>query len=259
MKSSKISLQLLANTLINLSEQNGAEISPQNSAKTLSVRFDQPSPFDLGETKVIPFSFFGNPISFEIPETPYGWTVTLSKMNERGGTLAITASSFCLRCKTTLPIVLSNGITSIKQSIILSLNPYSIPVGTICYEDHEPMGIVFRQKTPIQKGLILHKKHTRAAWGCPKPRTYAIDKDNGLNNVNRIEAVDATFDTFPSFNWRRKHGDYWYMPSRHEPLRLFDNKDEVNGGFAWSVYFQGGHLNYHKKEYEKLVRTIRAF
>ena len=285
MKTSKISLQILANTSIALSEENGSVASQKREGDSfLSISFTQPEPFNLGETKVIPFTFDGKPVTFEVMKAPQGWTATLLKINDSGGSIAITATNFHRQCKGSLSLILSNNITSTKVSIALALDPYTIPVGTVCFENGRPVGVVFRSKTKHQKGLIVHKEDTSSSWGCPSSLTYAIDRDNGSNNVNRIEAIDNTLESYPSFSWCRSHGDQWYMPSLHELLNLFYNKaevnsrmyeirgvplttdgaaywasNEVNDSFAWSVYFQDGHLNYHKKEYNKLVRAICAF
>jgi hypothetical protein len=284
METSKFSLDILANSSITLSEETDINVAKKQKAPTLAINLPQPDAFDLGETKAIPFTFSGNPTKFELLETPYGWTVSLLKLNEYGGTLAITASNFSLDPQSKLELAISGSKAYAKCSITLSLNMCTIPVGTACYQNGNPVGVVFRPKTKHQKGLVVHKKHTSTAWGCPKSHTYAIDRDNGQNNAACIEAIDATFEEFPSFSWCRGHGHDWYMPSLHELVYLFYCRAEVNSSmyeisgmplatdgaaywasnevndcFAWSLYFQDGHLNYHKKEYTKLVRAIRAF
>lgn len=260
------------------------DINKQKTATALAIHFPQPEAFNLGETKVIPFTFNGAPTKFEVLDISYGWTVSIAKLNEYGGALAVTASSFSLDPISVLELAISNHESQVKCSIELSLNMSTVALGTACYESGNPIGVVFRVKTKHQKGLVVHKKHTSMAWGCPNSHTYATDRDNGLNNAACVEAIDATLEKYPSFSWCREHGQDWYMPSLHELIHLFYNKteintrmyeisgvllaidgaaywasNEVNDRFAWSLYFQDGHLNYHKKEYDKQVRAIRAF
>lgn len=285
MKTSKISLQILANTMSSTAKKTGGkEAQTQHESETLAISIEQPDVFSLGETKAIPFKFNGYPINFEILEAPYGWSVSLLKLNEKGGTLAVTASNFSLQLQSTLSLICSNGIVAVKKSLELTLDPLTVPVGTICHENGKSVGVVFRPKTKHQKGLIVHKNHAVMAWGDPVSITYATDRDNGQNNMARIKTIDTTFEDYPSFSWCCNHGEHWYMPSLHELLCLYHSRaevntcmyeisgiplatdgtaywasNEVNDKFAWSVYFQDGHLNYHKKGYDKLVRAICAF
>ncbi len=285
MKTSIISLEILANSLKTLPENaNSTKAKAQESPTApLAVNFEQPNSFDLGETKVIHFTFSGMPTRFELLDPPFGWVVSLAKVSEYGGSIAITASKFSLDTQSTLDFVISNHEVSAKNSVKLSLSLYTIAVGAVCHENGKPVGVVFRPKTKHQAGLIVHKKNTSAKWG-NAAHTYAIDRDNGLNNAAIIGTIDETLNKFPSFGWCCGHGRDWYMPSIHELIYLFYSKAEVNSSlyeisgsplvtdgaaywasnevndrFAWSLYFQDGHLNYHKKEYNKLVRAIRSF
>ncbi len=79
--------------------------------------------------------------------------------------------------------------------------------------------------------LSLDGESTRWTDGDLKNETSAFDADDGMKNMEAIEAYinesGKSWKDFPLFNWARELGDGWYIPSVNEALAIVIS---LNGG-----------------------------
>ena len=134
----------------------------------------------------------------------------------------------------------------------------------------------------VQHGLIAASSDlsTTAEWGCDT--TYilgAVGTAIGTGNQNTIAIMNACSESGIA---ARLCGDLvlegysdWYLPSKDELARLYDNKAAIGGfgniyywsssessghEFAWFQYFlDGGQIYGGYKGYSYYVRAVRSF
>ena len=92
------------------------------------------------------------------------------------------------------------------------------------------MGIVFREKTAQQKGLVVsHDVKDAGGWWMPVTATgfvykltNAKDENDGAKNLEKIKKWRDWEKWYPAFSWCTKKGDGWYLPAINELKTLCD-------------------------------------
>ncbi len=106
------------------------------------------------------------------------------------------------------------------------LHPYK--VGDL-YEDGDLKGVIVDVTEDGRHGLIisLDEAPEMLAWTADKAKVGALgldDMKDGRNNMARlaehIAAAGGQWSDYPAFEWCRKLGEGWYLPSINEVLRM---------------------------------------
>ncbi len=106
------------------------------------------------------------------------------------------------------------------------LHPYK--VGDL-YEDGNLKGVIVDVTEDGRHGLIisLDEAPEMLAWTADKAKVGALgldDMKDGRNNMARlaehIAAAGGQWSDYPAFEWCRKLGEGWYLPSINEVLRM---------------------------------------
>ncbi len=92
------------------------------------------------------------------------------------------------------------------------------------------MGIVFREKTAQQKGLVVsHDVKDAGGWWMPVTATgfvykltNAKDENDGAKNLEKIKKWRDWEKWYPAFSWCTQKGDGWYLPAINELKALCD-------------------------------------
>ncbi|MGP1420337.1 MAG: InlB B-repeat-containing protein [Tannerella sp.] len=92
------------------------------------------------------------------------------------------------------------------------------------------MGIVVREKTAQQKGLIVsHDVKDAGGWWMPVTATgfvykltNAKDENDGAKNLEKIKKWRDWEKWYPAFSWCAKKGNGWYLPAINELKTLCD-------------------------------------
>ncbi len=106
------------------------------------------------------------------------------------------------------------------------LHPYK--VGDL-YDDGDLKGVIVDVTEDGRHGLIisLDEAPEMLAWTADKAKVGALgldDMKDGRNNMARlaehIAAAGGQWSDYPAFEWCRKLGEGWYLPSINEVLRM---------------------------------------
>ncbi len=92
------------------------------------------------------------------------------------------------------------------------------------------MGIVVREKTAQQKGLVVsHDVKDAGGWWMPVTPTgfvykvtNARDENDGTKNLEMIKKWNNWEKWYPAFSWCTSKGDGWYLPAINELKTLCD-------------------------------------
>ena len=95
-------------------------------------------------------------------------------------------------------------------------------------------GVVFYRDASVVK--IVSVEEISAKWGPYGTITNATDKDNGINNMNAIKALDADLSDYPAFKWCAEYGAGWYLPARYELWAIYDNRSTIDSTLSANGY-----------------------
>lgn len=90
------------------------------------------------------------------------------------------------------------------------------------YSDNNKDGIVISITDDGLHGKIISMQEKLCSWSTEHIATSAIDEENGVNNMKKIQSIIGWREKYPAFAWCADLGDDWYLPSFHE---IYDIKD----------------------------------
>ena len=135
-------------------------------------------------------------------------------------------------------------------------------------------GIVFYITDNGLHGKIVSEDETKCVWSTEKITTYATEKNDGMANMKKIQAISGWHEKYPAFAWCADKGEGWYLPALNELKTLYESKVvELKSSWYWSsteydyrwaeeVYMYNGHTaSYYKDDnnYDHYVRAVYAF
>ncbi len=81
-------------------------------------------------------------------------------------------------------------------------------------------GIVFCVTDGGRHGKIVSGNYGFCQWASiddiEKGQLGVFDEDDGMNNMNKIRAVEGWREKFPAFAWCADKGEEWYLPAKNE-------------------------------------------
>jgi regulator of chromosome condensation, RCC1 (fragment) len=137
------------------------------------------------------------------------------------------------------------------------------------YSQNGKDGIVFYITNNGLHGKIVSEDNVDYKWSTEYISTGAINNNDGMANMKKIQAISGWHEKFPAFAWCADKGEGWYLPALNELKMLFESKiinsysywssTEYDIGNAWLVNLLDGSTNgNHKKDYYN-VRAVSAF
>jgi hypothetical protein len=77
---------------------------------------------------------------------------------------------------------------------------------------------------------------TVLAWSTEDKATNAINKDDGMANMNTIKAINPDLSKYPAFEWCSAHGTDWYLPAYNELSELRQNQLTISSTLSANSY-----------------------
>ncbi len=133
-------------------------------------------------------------------------------------------------------------------------------------------GVVFYITSDGLHGKIVSEDETQCAWSTENVSTGATDKNDGMANMKKIQAISGWHEKYPAFAWCADKGDGWYLPALNELKTLYESKtvelsywywssteDYYNCYIAWIVNMSDGGTSGSNKYSTLYVRAVSAF
>lgn len=83
---------------------------------------------------------------------------------------------------------------------------------------------------------IVSVDETVLAWSTEDKATNAINKDDGMANMNTIKAINPDLSKYPAFEWCSAHGTDWYLPAYNELSELKNNQHTISSTLSAKDY-----------------------
>ncbi len=148
------------------------------------------------------------------------------------------------------------------------------------YSRNGKKGIVFYVTDNGLHGKIVSETEAAYKWSVEDVRTGATDKNDGMANMKKIQAISGWHEKYPAFAWCADNGDGWYLPALNELKTLFESKvvklisgdhdkywsstesDDDDWWGVWCVWCVDGNIkeygHYYNGNYSH-VRAVSAF
>lgn len=101
------------------------------------------------------------------------------------------------------------------------------------YSRNGKKGIVFYVTDNGLHGKIVSEDEMYCQWSVEDVRTSATDKNDGMANMKKIQAISGWHEKYPAFARCADKGDGWYLPALNELKTLYESK-VVKSGWYWS-------------------------
>ena len=164
----------------------------------------------------------------------------------------------------------------IPRKLPTTYPPYKI--GDYYCEDGK-QGVVFEVSADGRHGKIVSMTHDNFMWGMRGTLIGADSNTDGAVNMAKVKSVPDWESEYPAFMWCADLGEGWYLPSKEELLKIYQNKDKLNPHLtdklsnrwywsstesdkfcAWVVNMSYGNTGRNDKYYNgSYVRAVSAF